>query len=77
MTKDLNRGISEIQYNSLNLPSRIDIKSPVGEARNEYLYSSDGQKLRVKHSWNPNYSSSPIIGSGVTVSSLSSIETTN
>lgn len=77
MTKDLNRGISEIQYNSLNLPSRIDIKSPVGEARNEYLYSSDGQKLRVKHSWNPNYSSSPIIGSGVTVSSLSSIETTD
>ncbi|MDR2086569.1 MAG: DUF6443 domain-containing protein, partial [Dysgonamonadaceae bacterium] len=36
MTQDLNKGISEIKYNRLNLPQRIDIKSPVAEARNEY-----------------------------------------
>lgn len=38
ITKDLNRGLSLIQYNVLNLPTRIDVKSPVGEARNEYVY---------------------------------------
>ncbi len=36
MTKDLNKGITEIKYNQLNLPSQMDIKSPVGEARNTY-----------------------------------------
>lgn len=44
MTKDLNRGISAIQYNILNLPGRIDIKNPFGEARNEYIYRSDGKR---------------------------------
>lgn len=77
MTKDMNRGISSIQYNVLNLPDRIDIKSPVGEARNEYLYCSDGEKLRVTHRWNPSYSSAPVIGSGVTESALTATETTD
>lgn len=77
MSKDLNRGISSIQYNILNLPSRIEIKSPVGEARNEYVYRSDGEKLRVLHRWNPSYSSAPVIGSAVTESSLTSSETTD
>ena len=36
MTKDLNKGITEIKYNQSNLPSQMDIKSPVGEARNTY-----------------------------------------
>ena len=34
MTKDLNRGISSVTYNLLNLPSRFEIKS-VGGACNE------------------------------------------
>jgi hypothetical protein len=34
MTKDLNKGISEIKYGISNLPLTVDIKSP--EARNEY-----------------------------------------
>ena len=77
MTKDLNRGISSVTYNLLNLPSQLEIKSPVGEARNDYVYGTDGAKLRVVHNWNPSYSSSPVIGSGVTSSSLSRSETTD
>lgn len=70
MTQDLNKGITSIQYNSLNLPTLIDIKSPVGEARNEYTYSAGGQKLKVVQKWNPAFNTNPIIGSAVNVSSL-------
>lgn len=77
LIQDLNKGISSIQYNILNLPDRIDMKNPVCEARNEYIYRSDGNKLRARHRWNPNFSSAPIIGSGVTESSLTSAETTD
>ncbi|MFT4222885.1 MAG: hypothetical protein QM631_07985, partial [Dysgonomonas sp.] len=51
MTKDLNKGITSIQYNSLNLPKLMDIKSPVAEARNEYTYSAGGQKLKLVQKW--------------------------
>jgi len=72
MTKDLNKGISDIQYNSLNLPRLMDIKSPVAEARNEYTYSADGQKLKVVQKWNPNYSTTPVngVGSAINTGSL-------
>jgi len=70
MTKDLNKGISDIQYNSLNLPRLMDIKSPVAEARNEYTYSASGQKLKAVQKWNPNYSTAPVIGSAVNTSLL-------
>ena len=76
-TKDLNRGVSSVSYNILNLPNRIDIKSPVGEARNDYVYRSDGNKMRVVHKWNPNYSTAPVIGSGITETSLTKSETTD
>ncbi|GAB6013585.1 RHS repeat domain-containing protein, partial [Viscerimonas tarda] len=42
------------RYNSLNLPQQIDIVSPVAEARNEYIYSVAGQKLRLTQRYNPN-----------------------
>lgn len=77
MMLDLNKGISRITYNSLNLPAQMDIKSPVAEARNEYIYSADGQKLRMVQKWNPDYNSAPIIGSDINVSSLSSKKTTD
>jgi RHS repeat-associated protein len=77
MTKDLNKGISDIQYNSLNLPRLMDIKSPVAEARNEYTYSATGQKLKVVQKWNPNYSTTPVVGSAITVSSLTMNKTTD
>ena len=70
MTKDLNKGISSIQYNILNLPERMDIKSPIAEGRNEYLYDARGNKLRLIQRWNPNYSSYPVIGSDIRESSL-------
>ena len=78
MTKDLNKGISDIQYNSLNLPRLMDIKSPVAEARNEYTYSALGQKLKVVQNRNPNYSTTPLngVGSAINTSSLSLSKTT-
>jgi RHS repeat-associated protein len=77
MAKDLNKGITAIQYNSLNLPRMMDIKSPVAEARNEYLYSAGGQKLKVTQKWNPNFSTAPVIGSAITVSTLTQTKTTD
>jgi hypothetical protein len=47
----------------------------VAEARVEYVYSARGQKLSVKQRWNPNYSTSPVIGSAVNASSLTSSTT--
>ncbi|MDR2954991.1 MAG: RHS repeat-associated core domain-containing protein [Prevotella sp.] len=77
MAKDLNKGITAIQYNSLNLPRMMDIKSPVAEARNEYLYSAGGVKLKVTQKWNPNFSTAPVIGSAITVSALTQTKTTD
>ena len=78
MTKDLNKGISDIQYNLLNLPRLMDIKSPVAEARNEYTYSATGQKLKVVQKWNPNYSTTPVngVGSAINTGSLTMSKTT-
>lgn len=77
MTKDLNKGISAIAYNSLNLPRQMDIKSPIGEGRNQYTYSAGGQKLKAIQKWNPNYSTAPVIGSNITESTLTKTETTD
>lgn len=77
MIQDLNKGISSIQYNSLNLPQLTDIKSSAGEARNEYTYAASGRKLKVVQKWNPNYNISPIVGSAVTVSALTRTKTTD
>ncbi|MCL1942059.1 MAG: RHS repeat-associated core domain-containing protein, partial [Candidatus Azobacteroides sp.] len=77
MNKDLNKGISDIQYNILNLPGRTDIKNPVAEARNEYTYSASGAKLKVVQKWNPNYSTTPVIGSAVNTSALTLTKTTD
>lgn len=77
MFKDLNKGISNIAYNSLNLPQMMDIKSPVAEARNEYTYTATGAKLKVVQKWNPAYSTTPIIGSAVNIGSLTQTETTD
>ncbi|MCL1934034.1 MAG: DUF6443 domain-containing protein [Candidatus Azobacteroides sp.] len=76
LTKDMNKGISDIQYNLLNLPRLMDIKNPVAEARNEYTYSATGQKLKVVQKWNPNYATAPVVGSAINTSSLTSSKTT-
>ena len=70
MTQDLNKGISNIKYNILNLPQQIDIKSPVAKAREEYYYSATGEKIAAIHHWNPNYSTTPVIGSAINTANL-------
>ena len=77
MTKDLNKEISSIQYNLLNLPQQIDILSPVGKARNTYSYAADGTKLQVIKKYNSNFNTSPIIGSAVNTSALDVTKTTD
>ncbi|GAB6013050.1 RHS repeat-associated core domain-containing protein [Viscerimonas tarda] len=67
----------EIRYNSLNLPQQIDIVSPVAEARNEYIYSAAGQKLRLTQRYNPNFQTTPVIGSGVNESALTQTKVTD
>ena len=46
LTKDLNKNISNIQYNSLNLPSKVTFTDG---STIEYTYAADGTKLRTKH----------------------------
>ena len=46
MTKDLNKGISNIQYNSLNLPSVVTFSDG---STITYTYTHDGKKLRTVH----------------------------
>lgn len=46
LTQDLNKKITDIQYNCLNLPSRIEFED--GNTIS-YLYDANGTKLRAKH----------------------------
>ena len=55
----------------------MDIKSPVGEARNTYTYTADGIKRKTLQQWNSNYSTTPVIGTGINVSSLNLSKTTD
>jgi RHS repeat-associated protein len=72
---DLNKGISAMTYNILNLPKKMDIKSPVAEARNEYIYSANGEKLKVIQKWNPAYLLTPQIGTDINVDKLTLTKT--
>ena len=46
LTKDLNRNITDIQYNFLNLPSKVTFGDGSTVA---YTYAADGTKLRTVH----------------------------
>ena len=46
LTKDLNKGITGIQYNYLNLPSKVTFSDGSTIA---YTYTADGTKLRTLH----------------------------
>ena len=48
MAKDLNKGISMIEYNFLNLPRQVTF-AEVNNLVNEYIYSVGGKKLSVIH----------------------------
>jgi len=52
LAKDLNKGISNIAYNSLNLPMTLVIVNSSGSATNIYVYSADGAKLKTVQQWN-------------------------
>lgn len=49
LTKYLNRGISEIQYNYLNLPSKVILSDG---STVTYIYAVNGTKLRTVHAIN-------------------------
>ena len=46
MTKDLNKDITDIQYNCLNLPSKVTFKD---SSTITYTYALNGTKLRTVH----------------------------
>ena len=50
MTKDLNHGICNIEYNYLNLPSRVEF---LDGSRVLYTYDAKGTKLRTDYYINP------------------------
>ena len=62
LTKDLNKNISEIQYNILNLPSHISFAD--GNSI-EYEYAADGRKVRTTHTINNNVTSTVYCGNAV------------
>lgn len=48
LVKDLNKGISRIEYNILNLPQKITFGG-ANNPTNEYVCSTTGKKLAVIH----------------------------
>ncbi len=63
LTKDLNKGISEISYNLLNLPTKILISNAEGSATNTYVYSASGVKLSVVKNWGNGSQKTDYVGS--------------
>ncbi|PXV59424.1 RHS repeat-associated protein [Dysgonomonas alginatilytica] len=63
MTKDLNKGIQGIAYNSLNLPRELVISHATARAKNYYTYTATGVKLQVKHLNDPTLKEQPVLGS--------------
>ena len=59
LTKDLNRGITDIQYDVLGNSKKITFS---GNRTIEYLYSSEGKRMRAIHSYpqNPNVTTSAL-----------------
>ncbi|GAB6010282.1 RHS repeat domain-containing protein [Dysgonomonas reticulitermitis] len=56
----MNKGITEIQYNSLNLPKQMVINSSSVKAKNYYTYSASGVKLRTEQRYDPTLQLSPV-----------------
>ena len=62
LTKDLNKKITEIQYNILNLPSHISFADG---SSIEYEYAADGSKVRTTHTINDNVTSTVYCGNAI------------
>jgi hypothetical protein len=61
MNKDLNKGITGIQYNSLNLPQSIEIDNPNVKGRTKYMYTATGVKLQVIHETDMNLQAATVM----------------
>ncbi|MDU1893142.1 MAG: RHS repeat-associated core domain-containing protein, partial [Dysgonomonas sp.] len=77
MRSDLNKGITEIQYNSLNLPISIEVDSDHAKGRIKYTYSASGAKLKTIHETDMSLLAAPMMGIGTMASSAPKIETTD
>ena len=62
LTKDLNKNITEIQYNILNLPSHISFADGSSIV---YEYAADGSKVRTTHTINNNVTSTVYCGNAI------------
>ena len=62
LTKDLNKNITEIQYNILNLPSHIRFADGSSIV---YEYAADGSKVRTTHTINDNVTSTVYCGNAI------------
>ncbi|MCD8176561.1 MAG: RHS repeat-associated core domain-containing protein, partial [Tannerellaceae bacterium] len=76
-TEDMCDELLQTSYNLLNLPRRVDVKNAGAEARVEYTYSAQGEKLRVKRMWNPDHTALSDIGSGVDEKKLTKSKVTD
>ncbi|MFV0545962.1 MAG: hypothetical protein ACK5ND_07150 [Bacteroides sp.] len=54
LTKDFNKGINIISYNSLDLLISLSISNSFDSALNNYTYSADGRKLKVEMKYGVN-----------------------
>ena len=62
LIQDLNKGISRIRYNCLNLPSAIEFT----DGRTiSYLYSADGTKLEVIHAMGDSITTTDYCGKAI------------
>lgn len=77
MTMDLNKGIQNIRYNSLNLPVFMTVKHPKANGTIGYTYSANGTKLRTIHKEEPYLRNIPLMGTAVYQSSASEITVTD
>jgi RHS repeat-associated core domain len=60
MASDLNKGITDIEYNSLNLPRQMIINSSTTKAKNYYTYSASGVKLKTEQRYDPTLQQTPV-----------------
>ena len=77
MKSDLNKGITEIKYNLLNLPQAIEIDNQGIQGRVKYAYSASGIKLRTIHETDRNGQTASIMASAPFSTEVTDIKTTD
>lgn len=58
ITKDLNRNVTNIRYNHLNLPEEITV---AGKGTVKYQYDANGSKLQKSVIYNPDLGKAPVV----------------